>query len=402
MDGFDSRDALPDLNDPLTVEVENLRREVIRLEAEWDALIDSKLTAAERTRRDELDRELRALDRERQTIDIHKKVYTVLTHAPRPIRVLKRGEVEQPSDPVGPGTLACLPGVPFSVPEEADEGRRRLALADWLASPKNPLTWRSIVNRAWHYHFGRGIVDTPNDFGRNGSRPTHPELLDWLAAEFLERGQSLKSLHKLIVTSATYRRSSGDNPACSAIDGENRFLWRMNGRRLEAEAVRDSVLAVSGTLDLTMGGPGFPLFRFKDDHSPIYDHLDPAAINAPIGHRRAIYRFIVRSVSNPFLDCLDAVDPSIPTPGRTTTVTALQALALWNDPFMLDQAGAFARRVSTRADTAESQADTAFRLALGRHPSPSELNALAAHSRKHGLAATCRLLFNLNEFLFVD
>ena len=264
-----------------------------------------------------------------------------------PIAVLRRGEVEQPGEPVGPGTLACLPGLPgtFSLAHPDNEGSRRAALADWLASPRNMLTWRSIANRLWHYHFGRGIVETPNDFGRNGARPTHPELLDWLAVELRDHGQSLKALHRLIVCSAVYRQASRDNPAFDAIDADNRYLWRQNRRRLDAEAVRDSVLAVSGTLDRRMGGPGFELFYFKDDHSPIYDHTDPAKVDNPQVRRRTVYRFNVRSVPNPFMEALDCADPNLNTPVRSQTLTALQALALWNDLFMVRQSQEFARRL---------------------------------------------------------
>ena len=225
-------------------------------------------------------------------------VYSVQPHAPRPIAVLRRGEVDQPGEAVGPGSLACVPGLSaaFNLPNPSDEGSRRVALGTWLASPKNVLTWRSIANRLWHYHFGRGIVETPNDFGRNGAQPTHPELLDWLAATIRDNGQSLKGLHRQIVCSAAYRQASSENPAFAAIDADNRFLWRQNRRRLDAEAVRDSVLTVSGALDTRMGGPGFEAFSFKDDHSPIYDHSDPAKIDSPQVNRRAIYRFIVRSV----------------------------------------------------------------------------------------------------------
>src|SRR5262249_12293854 len=148
---------------------------------------------------------------------------------------LRRGDVEQPDEPAIPGALSCVPGLPSSFGDLADEGARRKALGDWVASPKNMLTWRSIVNRVWHYHFGRGLVDTPNDFGRNGSRPSHPELLDWLAAEFRDDGQSWKSLHRLIITSATYRQSSRDDTRSNKLDSEDRLLWRMNRQRLDAE-----------------------------------------------------------------------------------------------------------------------------------------------------------------------
>jgi hypothetical protein len=331
-------------------------------------------------------------------------VYSVLPHAPRPIAVLRRGEVEQPGEPVDPGALSCVHGLDpvFPSAESGDEGARRAALADWLASPANMLTWRSIANRVWHYHFGRGLVDTPNDFGRNGSKPTHPELLDWLAIELRDGGQSLKALHRLIVTSAVYRQSSSDDADSARRDADNRWLWRMNRQRLDAEEVRDSVLAVSGDLDTTMGGPGFEVFRFKDDHSPIYDHTAPGILEKPGARRRTVYRFVVRSVPHPFIECLDGADPNINTPVRSTTITALQALALLNDAFMVREARAFARRVEPLGGSPEAQVDAAFVLALGRPTRPSERDSLAAYARKHGLANACRLLFNTNEFLFID
>ena len=252
------------------------------------------------------------LNRRDQGHPPREPVYAVLPHAPRPIHVLRRGEVEQPGEAVGPGRLSCVPGLDadFASSSAGDEGARRAALADWIASRANMLTWRSIANRVWHYHFGRGLVDTPSDFGRNGSKPTHPELLDWLAVELRDGGGSLKALHRLIVTQ---RRLSAvvapTTPTPPAVDADNRWLWRMNRRRLDAEELRDGVLAVSGELDATMGGPGFELFRFQDDHSPIYDHAAAGVLENPGARRRTVYRFAVRSVPNPFLDCLDCADP---------------------------------------------------------------------------------------------
>ena len=218
----------------------------------------------------------------------------------------------------------------------------------------------------------------------------------------LENGQSLKALHRLIVPSAVYRQASRDDRAAAAIDADNRLLWRMNRQRLDAESIRDSVLAVGGTLDLTMGGPGFDLFRFKDDHSPIYDHTAPDKVDHPQSRRRTVYRFIVRSVPNPFLDCLDCADPNINTPVRTSTITALQALALLNNLFMVKQAERFARRLEAASDDPRRQIEAAYVLALGRPPRPEERDALAAYAARHGLANACRLLFNTNEFVFVD
>ncbi len=305
------------------------------------------------------------------------KVYAVQSHKPRPIAVLRRGDVEQPLGLAVPGSLACLPGLPsaFALAHPDDEGSRRAALAEWLAAPANVLTWRSLANRLWHYHFGRGIVETPNDFGRNGARPTHLALLDWLATQLFENGQSQKALHRLIVTSAVYRQSSHGNPAFGAIDADNRFLWRQNRRRFDAETLRDSVLAVSGTLDLRMGGPGFELFSFKDDHSPVYDHTDPAKVDNPQVRRRTIYRFIVRSVPNPLMEALDCADPNINTPVRSQTLTALQALALWNDLFMVRQSRECARRLERLSTDPRAQIAAAYRLALGATAARSRARA---------------------------
>ena len=209
-------------------------------------------------------------------------------------------------------------------------------------------------------------------------------------------------MHKLIVTSAAYRQSSVDRPEAFALDSDNRFLWRMNRRRLDAEEVRDAVLAIAGTLDPDRGGPGFEPFRFKDDHSPIYDHEDVDRWLAPECHRRSIYRFTVRSVPQPFLECMDAADPNLNVPVRSSTITALQALALWNDPFLLDQARAFARRVEVGSSPIEDRVDAAVRLAYGRPSRPEERASLSDLAGRRGMSTVTRLLFNANEFLFVD
>ena len=323
---------------------------------------------------------------------------------PRPIFILKRGDVGSPDKEVGPGTLPFAKELAsqFILPADAPEGARRVALAHWITDNRNPLTWRVIVNRVWHYHFGRGLSDTPNDFGRMGSLPTHPELLDWLAVDFRDSGQSLKKLHRLIVTSATYRQSSLGNPANEKIDTSNAFLWRMNRRKLEAEAVNDSVLTVAGKLDLKMGGPGFQDFVIdKPAHSPHYEY-DQHDVEDPKSHRRSVYRFIVRSQPQPFLTVLDCADPSMTVATRNETVNALQALAMRNNRLTVAMAKHFATRVSKDASTPPAQIDLAFRLALGRPPSTNEAEAMSVYVREHGLTNLCRLIFNLNEFNFVD
>lgn len=320
---------------------------------------------------------------------------------PREIFVLDRGSVTQPGRPVQP---AAIPGIVpgrsarFELQADHPEGARRVALAEWITHSDNTLTWRSIVNRVWHYHFGRGLVDTPNDFGLAGGQPSHPELLDWLAVAFRDGGGSLKDLHRLILTSAVYRQQSAHDEACAAIDGSNRFLWRQNRRRLEAEAVRDTVLLVSGKLDPTMGGPSFRDFVIeRPEHSPHYQYhkADP---DDPATHRRSIYRFIVRSQPQPFMDTMDCADPSQLVDKRGETTTALQALALLNNAFVVRMAEHFARQVESEPDPVAA----AIAHALSRPASEEERRLLNQYARKHGLAATCRLIFNLNEFAFVD
>lgn len=326
--------------------------------------------------------------------------------APRPVHLLARGEVQQPLALVAAGALACLPDLErhFALAPDADEGQRRAALARWITDEANPLSWRSIVNRVWQYHFGNGLVDTPNDFGRMGGQPSHPELLDWLAGWFRDGDGSFKQLHRLLVTSAAYRQSSAPRESDDLApnrDAGNVLLWRMSRRRLEAEAIRDAMLAASGKLDLTMGGPSVRWFGFVDDHSPhySYDSFDPDGAGA---WRRSIYRHIVRSVPDPFFEALDCADASILTPKRYTTLTPLQALAMRNNRFVLRQAEHFAARLRTEVSTVRQQVDRAFRLALARAPSPAEADIMATHAERHGLASLCRLIFNLNEFLFLD
>jgi hypothetical protein len=399
VDGHDSRRALPDLR-PRAGLVERLRG----VEAARTALVEKLIPRALRAERDEMEARRAALDARLKVLDAGVPIYAAKPIRPRPIWVLHRGDVEQRRQAVTPGGLACVPGPSpdFALANSQDEGARRAALARWIADARNPLTWRSAVNRAWHHHFGKGIVDTPGDFGRNGALPSHPALLDWLAAEFREGGGSLKNLHRLLVTSTAYRQSSRQDAGAARLDGDNRLLWRANRRRLDAESVRDAVLALSGKLDLTMGGPGFELFRFKDDHSPVYDHEDSRSSHDPRTYRRTIYRFSVRSVPNPFLDCLDCADPNLNVPVRNSTLTALQALALLNNPFMVRQAGHFAERLRAAGPDIEDQVDLAYRLALGRPASAEERALVAAHARRHGLAAACRVLLNCNEFVFVD
>ena len=322
---------------------------------------------------------------------------------PRDIFVLHRGEVTDPREPVVPGTV---PGIvssvshQFDLPEDHKEGDRRVALADWISHKENTLTWRSIVNRIWHYHFGRGIVDTPNDFGRIGSKPTHPKLLDWLAVWFRDNGASIKDLHRLILNSETYKQVSDHHIENAEIDISNQYLWRQNRRRLDAESLRDTVLFVSGKMNFKMGGPSFKDFVIeKPQHSPHYQYhkYDPDDV---LTHRRSVYRFIVRSQPQPFMDTFDCADPSQLVDKRGETTTALQALALLNNHFMVKMSQRFAENITKK--NASDPVRLAFQMALSRVPSDEELRLLNSYEKKHGLAATCRIIFNLNEFSFID
>ncbi len=338
------------------------------------------------------------------------------THGtPRTIQVLKRGDIKQPAQEVGPNTIQALAGL-FNIPFELhsqDEAARRAALAKWITHPNNALTWRSIVNRVWQHHFGRGLVETANDFGRMGAKPSHPELLDWLAVTFRDDlGGSLKKLHKLIVMSEAYKRRSdgvleswkNDQPqhsntpslhgSTAAQDASNVFLSRQTRRKLDAEAIRDSILAVSGKLDLTMGGPSFQDFVIdKPQHSPHYEyHLhDP---EDPKSHRRSIYRFIVRSQQQPFMTVLDCADPSMRVDKRNESISPLQALAMMNNGLTVTMAKHFAAHAGS--------VKRAFQLALAREPTAEELTALEDYAKREGLENACRVILNLNEFSFVD
>ena len=380
------------------------------------ALLETLDTEARRTQRETLTQLLANIEKELNALPSGRMVYTAATHfapqgnfrptegKPRPVKLLHRGNETQPRDEVQPGTIPLHADDTwqFELPADHSEADRRAALAHWMTRPDHPLTWRSIVNRVWQYHFGRAIVDSPNDFGRMGQLPSHPELLDWMALEFRDDGQSFKKLHRLIVTSAVYRQRSNSNPTAEAVDADNKFLWRMNRRRLEAEEIRDSMLAVSGQLKSEMGGPGFYLFELeKPEHSPHYEYnkFDPEDVRS---HRRSVYRFIVRSQPDPFMTTLDCADSSQSTPRRHETQTALQALSLLNNRFTLSMAQHFATRLETDAPSLDARIEKAFQLLTGRAPSPTERLQTIAYAEQHGLPALCRLLFNLSEFVFVD
>jgi hypothetical protein len=286
------------------------------------------------------------------------------------------------------------------------EAQRRLALANWITHSENPLTARVIVNRLWHHHFGQGLVTTPSDFGLGGDKPSHPELLDFLARELITHGWSLKHVHRLIVTSAAYRQQSGFGfsrndaaKAAATLDSANRLLWRQNPRRLDAESLHDAVLAVSGKLNPQRGGPGFKDFNYTEAYAPIYDYITP---DSPELWRRSIYRFVVRTTPHRFMTTLDCPDPANLTPARMQTTTALQALTLSNNDFMLRQARYLATRIENEASDTAARIRRAFELCFQRPPSAAELQAAQALVTGQSLFALCRMLMNANEFVYVD
>jgi len=329
-------------------------------------------------------------------------VYTVVPQSTTPIiHVQRRGNPEDETVEVTPSGFAWPShAIPDFGDQSTPEGERRLRLAQWIIDPNNPLTWRVLVNRLWHHHFGQGLVRTPSDFGLGGDMPSHPELLDYLANELRTHGYSMKYIHRLIVTSETYKqRSSNSNELATQVDSSNRLLWRQNLKRLDAESLRDAVLAVAGSLDTKMGGPGYRDFEYTEEYAPIYKYVSR---DDPDLNRRSIYRFIVRTTPQVFLTTFDCPDPANLTPARVTTTNAIQALAMSNDEFILKQANEFSKRVTSETDNDQAAIRLAFKRALLREPSSVELQSSLGLVAKYGLFTLCRMLLNTNEFIYVD
>jgi hypothetical protein len=359
-----------------------------------------------------------------------------------PTHVLRNGNWQAKGEEVQPGFLSILDSADAKItpPAGLNSTGRRTALAEWLTDRKNPLTARVMVNRIWQYHFGAGIVATSGDFGRMGARPTHAELLDYLAASFVENGWSIKKLHRLIVLSNTYRQSSANQEKAAEADPDNKLLWRYNRRRMEAEAVRDSMLSVSGLLNPQMGGPGV----FPPVPAGTLSDLSATAVaggwktekDAAQANRRSVYIFVRRNLPYPMLQEFDSASTFDAIHLRRNTVTPSQSLDLLNNDLVLDLSRAFAGRVLTE-DTGlstEAQVDAAFRLAYGRQATAEEqmsakaflekqVPILAARlaetegaklpmpmkipegmdpARAAALVDLCQMLFASNEFLYIN
>ncbi len=332
-----------------------------------------------------------------------KKVYAV-TPKGAPVRhLLLRGSPFERGEEVSAGGLVSLRnGLPsdFGLKPDAPESDRRRKLAEWIAQEDNPLFARVMMNRLWHYHFGQGLVKTPNDLGFSGGTPSHPELLDWLAAEFRAQGWSLKKMHRLMVSSAAYRQSSRANAKAGKMDAGNVYLWRRSPMRLEAESIRDSILTVSGALNPVAGGPGFRDFKmYKHKGSWVYDPIDP---EGPEFNRRSIYRTWARGNVHLLLAPLDCPDPSTATSVRSVTTTPLGALSLMNTSFVIRMSEKMARRLEADKSGEQERIGHAYELAFGRPATPGDIDLAIEFVRKNGLAAFCRVLFNANEFLYLN
>jgi hypothetical protein len=329
--------------------------------------------------------------------------------------VLIRGNPHALGDVVTPGFPSVLsPPEPNIAPRTESSGRRR-ALAEWIAAPENPLTARVMMNRVWQYHFGRGIVRSSNNFGSIGDRPTHPELLDWLASEFVDRGWRLKDIHRLIVLSSAYRMSSQANPDALAKDPENNFIWRFEMRRLSAEEIRDSILAVNGSLNVTqVGGQSFyPVLATEVLQTQSQPGNGWGQSSAAELARRSLYIHTKRSLRVPLLVAFDAADVDSSCPVRFTTTIPTQALSMLNSDFLQREAAEFAEWVRNKAgEGARDQVTLVLRRVLQREPSESDvqrgvklieqMHTLDQVDEHAALTNFCLVALNLNAFVYLD
>lgn len=349
--------------------------------------------------RPELVQGLAGLEERARELDVSAlpAVYAGRLEQPGPTHRLYRGDVLQRREAVAPDTLAVLGSLQLAA--DAPEGERRVALARSITAPGNPLTARVMANRVWHHHFGAGIVTTPGDFGANGATPSHPGLLDWLAGQFVRDGWSVKQLHRAILGSKTYRQASRPSEAGLARDADARLLWRFPPRRLEAEVLRDCILQLSESLDLTMGGPGFSTFEPNENYVRVYA---PKEVTGPAEWRRMVYRHKVRMEREPLFGAFDLPDAGQVCAKRSRSTTAIQALNLFNGPFVLDHALRMAAWLQVPGnDPAKDPIEAVYRRAYSRSPNEGEASAARRFIEQYGLAPFCRAIFNSNELVFL-
>lgn len=353
-------------------------------------------TEAQRGR--DLFKQLQAGEQRQSQPQASAEIYAGTFQQPGPTHRLFRGEPLAKREQVEPGTVAAFGKLAIS--EATPEQQRRLALAEWIASKENPLTARVIVNRLWQFHFGKGLVSTPSDFGKAGVAPTHPELLDWMARELMDNDWSLKHVHRLILTSSTYQQGSQPREDALQADAATEWWWRFPPRRLEAEPIRDSILAVSGVLNPHMYGPGFSGFEVELEN---VRHYFPKKQYGPKDWRRMIYMTKVRLEKESVFGIFDCPDAATSVPKRGRSTTPLQALNLFNSPFMLQQSELFSDRLKRECDDdASQQIVRAFRLCFSREPDANELIHSAEFLSEQGLRAFCRAMLNSNEFVFLQ
>jgi hypothetical protein len=359
----------------------------------------SKLNGESLARAKELIGRIADLERQLAALSKPPLAYAGVFEQPGPTHRLYRGDPLAKREAVVPAAMTSLRG-DLKLPADAAELKRRLALANWIADDRNPLTPRVIVNRIWQHHFGRGLVATPSDFGKMGVPPSHPELLDWLAAEFIRGGWSVKHIQRLILCSNTWQQSSRPRIAAIRIDAGTRLLWRFPPRRLEAEAIRDSILHVTGVLDRRMGGPGFSAFQPNTNYVRVYN---PKERWGPAEWRRMVYMTKVRMEQDAVFGTFDCPDAGQVAAQRSRSTTPLQALNLLNSNFMLQQSALMAERIAADAGpNVETQVRTAFRTTFGRPATTEEIHDAVPLVKQHGLPALCRALLNANEFLFLQ
>lgn len=409
---------LPESFDPVAY-----RDKVANARPRIAALREQAKNTADKDAREQLENDANRIQYEINPIEPLAEGITDDGATPKVEHILLRGSLGSPGPEVQPGFVAALCGgvekpAVITAPAGGKTTGRRSVLAHWLTAPENPLTARVMVNRLWQHHFGCGIVGTPSDFGRNGDKPSHPELLDWLARKFIAEGWSMKKMHRLILTSATYRQSIVENPVAQKKDPSNRLLWRMNRIRLEGEALRDSILWVSGRLNLERGGPGiYPKVGGEVLATGSTNKWGSSPEDQQ--RRRSVYIFQRRSLALPLTEVFDGPDMINTCPRRNQTTIAPQALALFNGEFSRVEAANFAARVLREAGaTPEARISQAYRLAFCRRPTPAEVeNAKAYLGRKvalyapssspseadsRALADFCHVLMNTNEFLYLD
>ncbi|MEM0926910.1 MAG: DUF1553 domain-containing protein, partial [Planctomycetota bacterium] len=366
-------------------------------------LRQQEVTEAETQRASDLKRELALVRRELDKIPPLRHAW-IGTRSPSdakgPFNVFLGGSPQKRGIEVVPASLSVFGSAPsYKLAADSSESERRKSFADWMVSDDNPLTPRVLANRLWHYHFGTGIVDTPSDFGYMGGRPSHPELLDFLAVKLHESGWRIKAMHRLIMLSKTYQQSSSYRVDAAKLDADSRLLWRFTPRRLSSEEIRDTLLTVSGKLDLKPGGPGFRLYEFMQDNVCTYVPLDK---HGPETYRRAIYHQNARASVVDLMTEFDQPDCTFSAPKRAQTITPLQALTMLNHSFTLDMADAFAERLKQEAgDDPRAQVRTAYQLCYSRDPTDEERTDCLSLIREHRLTAFCRVLLNTSELIYV-